>query len=130
MTRTIKWIAALCLAAFSTIPAIAGGTSPVGSWQVTTGEARYEVMSCGKGGTLLCAKLVWLAPAERTEENLALLNTYVVKGAQPDGENVWSGNVTFEGHNYDGTVKMVSKNFMTLKGCSGILCQTYEFTRI
>jgi uncharacterized protein (DUF2147 family) len=130
MTRTLKWIAAFCVAALSTAPAIAGGASPVGSWQVTTGEARYDVSACGKGGSLLCAKLVWLAPGERTEANLALLNTYVVNGAQPTGDNTWAGNVMFEGHSYDGTVKMVSKNFLTLKGCSGILCQTYEFTRI
>lgn len=130
MTRTLKWFAALCLAALSTAPAMAGASSPVGSWQVTTGEARYEVMACGKGGALLCAKLVWLAPDQRTDENLALLNTYVVRGAQPSGDDTWSGNVRFEGHDYDGTVKMVSKNFLTLKGCSGILCQTYEFTRI
>lgn len=130
MTRTLKWIAALCVAALSTIPALAAGPTPAGSWQVTTGEARYEVMSCGDGGTLLCAKLVWLAPGQRTAENAALLNTYVVKGAKLKSKNVWSGSVVFDGHSYDGTVTMVSKNFMTLRGCSGILCQTYEFTRI
>jgi uncharacterized protein (DUF2147 family) len=130
MTRTLKWIAALCVAALSTMPALAAGVSPAGSWQVTTGEARYEVTSCGKAGKLLCAKLVWLAPGERTAENLAFLNTYVVKGARPRAGNVWTGNVVFDGHSYDGTMTMVSKNFMTLRGCSGILCQTYEFTRI
>ena len=53
-----------------------------------------------------------------------------VKGAQPAGGGKWLGNVKFNGHDYDGTMQLVSKNFMTLKGCSGILCQTYEFTRI
>ena len=130
MTRTLKWIAAACFAAISTLPslALAASASPVGTWQVTTGEARYAVMSCGSGK--LCAKLVWLRSDARTEENLALLNHYVVKGAQPAGGGKWSGNVTFNGHDYDGTMQLVSKNFMTLKGCSGILCQTYEFTRI
>ena len=128
MTRTLHWIAATVFAAFSISPVFAAGSSPVGNWQVTSGEARYTVTSCG--GQQLCARLTWLRSDARTEENLALLNHYVVKGAQPSGSNTWAGDVTFNGHSYDGIMKMVSKNFMTLKGCSGILCQTYEFTRI
>ena len=128
MTRTLPWIAATVFAAFSISPVLAAGSSPVGNWQVTSGEARYTVTSCG--GQQLCARLTWLRSDARTEENLALLNHYVVKGAQPSGSNTWAGDVTFNGHSYDGIMKMVSKNFMTLKGCSGILCQTYEFTRI
>lgn len=127
MTRTIKWLAAACLAALSIAPALAAEVSPVGQWQVTTGEARYKVTECGAG---LCAKLVWLAPSARTEDNLALLNTYVVRGAQPVSANTWNGDVVVEGHSYKGTVTLQSKNFMTMKGCSGIMCQTYEFTRI
>lgn len=131
MTRTLKCIAVACLVAMSTIPslALAASASPVGQWQVTTGEARYAVSSCGSAGQL-CAKLVWLRADARTDENLALLNRYVVRGAQPAGSGTWAGNVTVNGHNYAGTMQMVSKNFMTLRGCSGLLCQTYEFTRI
>lgn len=129
MTRTIPWLAALCVAVLSIGPALAASAFPVGQWQVTTGEARYKVTQCGAGGKL-CAKLVWLSPDARTPENLALLNTYVVRGAQPTAGNKWAGSVTFNGQSYDGTVTVVSKNFMTLKGCAGILCQTYELTRI
>ena len=129
MRRTLYWIAAMAFAAFSISPAFAAGASPVGNWQVTTGEARYTVTSCG-GGMQLCAKLVWLRSDARTVDNLALLNHYVVEGAQPTGADTWAGNVVFNGHSYDGTMKMVSRNFMTLKGCSGMLCQTYEFTRL
>jgi uncharacterized protein (DUF2147 family) len=129
MTSTFKWLAAVALAVLFSGPALAAGTTPLGHWQVTTGEARYTVTSCGGGGAL-CAKLVWLRTDARTEENLALLNKYVVKGAVPAAVGKWQGNVTFSGHSYDGTMTMVSKNFMTLKGCSGMLCQTYEFTRI
>ena len=129
MTRTIKWLAALGFAALTAAPALAASATPVGSWQVTTGEARYKVTACGDAGQL-CAKLVWLHPDTRTEENLAVLNTYVVKGAERAAANKWAGNVVFEGHNYDGTLTMVSTNFMKLKGCSGILCQTYDLTRI
>ena len=81
-------------------------------------------------GRQLCAKLTWLRSDARTDDNLALLNHYVVKGAQPAGSGKWAGNVLLNGHSYDGVMQMVSKNFMTLKGCAGVLCQTYEFTRI
>ncbi|HVX74297.1 MAG TPA: DUF2147 domain-containing protein [Devosia sp.] len=130
MTRFLSWIAAAALAILSVGPTFAAASaSPVGQWQVTTGEARYTVTSCGGGGQL-CAKLVWLRSDARSQDNLALLNKYVVRGAQPTGNGTWAGNVTFNGNSYAGTMKLVSKNFMTLKGCSGILCQTYEFTRI
>lgn len=127
MTPTRSWIAALALAVFSTVPATAGGPSPIGQWQVTTGEARYTVSACNDG---LCAKLVWLRSDARSSDNLALLNHYVVNGAVSRGGGKWQGAVTFSGHSYDGTMTLVSKNFMTLQGCSGILCQIYEFTRI
>lgn len=129
MTRTLKWAAALCLAALSTAPALAAPASPVGSWEVTTGEARYKITACGDAGEL-CAKLVWLREDQRTAENLAVLNKYVVRGAEQTDGNQWSGNVVFEGRAYDGTMTLKSTNYMTLKGCSGILCQTYQLTRI
>ena len=128
MKRLLNWIASLAMLALATAPALAASATPVGTWQVTTGEARYAVVSCGGGN--LCAKLVWLRADARTADNLALLNKYVVRGAAPVGGGKWNGNVTFNGHSYDGTMQLVSKNYMTLKGCSGILCQTYEFTRI
>src|SRR3569623_3798068 len=101
MKRPMNWIAALAIASLSTAPVLAASATPVGTWQVTTGEARYAVVSCGGGN--LCAKLVWLRADARTADNLALLNKYVVRGAQPAGGGKWSGNVLFNGHNYDGT---------------------------
>ena len=131
MTRLLNWIAATAFATLSIAPsvALAASSSPVGQWMVTTGEARYTVSSCGDGSQL-CAKLVWLRSDARTKDNLALLNKYVVRGAQPSGNGTWTGAVMFNGNSYAGTMQMVSRNFMTLKGCSGILCHTYEFTRV
>ena len=127
MTRPLSWIAAAALAILSIGPTFAASATPVGQWQVTTGEARYAVTSCGSG---LCARLVWLRSDARTKDNLALLNQYVVRGAQPAGQGTWTGSLTMNGNSYAGTMQLVSKNYMTLKGCSGILCQTYQFTRI
>jgi uncharacterized protein (DUF2147 family) len=127
MTRTLRWAAALAIAALTAAPALAAPASPVGQWQVTSGEARYKVTACGGG---LCAKLVWLREDQRTDKNLAVLNKYVVRGAAKTDANEWQGNVVFDGKSYDGKMTLVSKNYMTLKGCSGIICQTYQLTRI
>src|SRR3954463_12981088 len=105
MKRTLLGLAALCLAAFSSASAFAASASPVGQWQVTTGEARYTVTSCGSG---LCAQLVWLRSDARTSDNLALLNKYVVRGAQPTGKGTWKGNLTMNGNSYAGTMQLVS----------------------
>lgn len=129
MTRSLNWAAALGFAALAAAPALAAPATPVGSWEVTTGEARYQITACGKAGQL-CAKLIWLRDDQKTEENLAVLNKYVVRGAQKVDGNSWAGNLVFDGKAYDGTMTLKSTNYMTLKGCSGILCQTYQLTRI
>jgi uncharacterized protein (DUF2147 family) len=129
MTRFLSWAAALGLAALSTAPALAASASPVGSWEVTTGEARYKITACGDNGEL-CAKLVWLRDDQRTEQNLAVLNKYVVRGAEQTDANEWQGNIVFDGKAYEGKMILKSTNYITLKGCSGILCQTYQLTRI
>jgi uncharacterized protein (DUF2147 family) len=108
-------------------PAFAAGASPIGRWEVTTGEARYSVVGCGGS---LCAKLVWLRTDARTEENLALLNHYLVRGARPQGDGTWSVSLILKGNSYAGTMTMVSRNFMRLNACSGFICRTYEFTRL
>jgi uncharacterized protein (DUF2147 family) len=129
MTRYIKWAAAAVLGTFLSIPALAAPATPVGSWQVSTGEARYVVTACGEAGEL-CAKLVWLHPDNRTAENIALLDQWVVRGAERASVNSWSGNLLFEGESYAGTMTLVSTDTMTLKGCSGMLCKTFRLVRV
>jgi uncharacterized protein (DUF2147 family) len=129
MTRFLNWAAAFGLAALSAAPALAGSPSPIGSWEVTSGEARYKVTACGDAGEL-CAKLIWLRDDQRTEKNLAVLNKYVVRGAEQVDANEWAGNVVFDGRAFEGKLTLKTTNYMTLQGCSGILCQTYQLTRI
>lgn len=93
---------------------------------MTTGEARYWVVVCGG---MLCAKLVWLRNDARTEDNLALLNHYVGRGARPQGDGKWSGSLMIKGQQLRRHVTMVSNNFMRLDACSGFVCRTHEFTR-
>jgi uncharacterized protein (DUF2147 family) len=125
--RALGWLVVVFVLAGAVPPSAAAGASPIGRWEVTTGEARYSVMGCGG---MLCAKLVWLRNDAKTEENLALLNHYVVRGATPQGDGKWSGSLVIKGNSYAGTMIMVSRNFMRLNACSGFICRTYEFTRL
>lgn len=105
----------------------AGDLTPVGQWQTTTGESRYEVSYCGAD---ICAKLVWLRADARTPDNLAYLNTYVVKGARKVSENKWSGKVRYDGDTIGGSMTMTGPGSLKLQGCKIVFCQTVEFQRI
>ncbi len=128
MTLT-KMLAGCALALTFALPAFAQQASPVGTWQTTSGESRYAVSYCGDGGQL-CAKLTWLREDARTPENLALLNTYVVKGALPTADNRWRGTVTYDGHTVSGSVTLKAANRLEVSGCQFIACRNIEFVRL
>lgn len=112
-----------------------GGTSgayaadPTGTWQSTGGESRYEVSYCGDG-TQICARLTWLRSDQRTAENLAYLNTYVVSGASAAADNKWRGRLAYEGSTYSGSLTMTDANSLKLSGCKGLFCKTMTFERV
>lgn len=110
-------------------PAFAADLNPVGQWEVTSGESRYKITHCGKGGQDLCAKLTWLRDDAKTDDNLALLNKTIVRGAPAD-VNKWEGTVVYDGQNYDATVTLVSNNSMRVHGCSGVFCRSFELNRL
>ncbi|HEY8595619.1 MAG TPA: DUF2147 domain-containing protein [Devosiaceae bacterium] len=123
-------VAALLLGTLAT-PLLAAdlAPSPVGKWQVTTGESRFQVTTCGDG-TELCAKLVWLRKDMRTAENLKYLNTYVLKGALPVDANKWRGTVQYQGQTVGGSLTLVDNDRMVLTGCQLVICQRIDFTRL
>ena len=122
-------LTALFLSMFAVTPGgAADPASPVGKWQTTTGESRYEVSTCGDNS--LCARLTWLSADARTPENLAHLNTYVVKGARQIGANRWSGTLNYNGEKIGGSMTMIDGDSMRLSGCKLIMCQTLEFERL
>lgn len=126
--------AALALAALSTLaisaPTTASTpTSPVGSWQISSGESRYNITVCGSGPEL-CAKLVWPRGDAQTADNLPYLNKFVVRGAQPVAPHKWSGSVKFAGETLKGSLTQVNANLMTLQGCKGMFCKSVKLTRI
>lgn len=126
-----KFAAAIAVSAMCMIApaALAGDTSPVGTWQTTSGESRYSVSYCGDG-TALCAKLTWLRADARTPENLQYLNQFVVHGAQATAQNQWRGTVNYAGESIRGSVTMVSGDRLKVKGCKFIACQSLDFVRI
>jgi len=110
-------------------PVMADDLSPFGTWQTTGGASRYEVTACGDG-TQICAKLTWLRPDARTDENLRYLNKYVVKGAVASAPNKWRGTVHYAGQQIGGSVTLLNQNEMRLKGCKLVFCKSLEFKRI
>jgi uncharacterized protein (DUF2147 family) len=124
-----KTLVAALLALGLAAPVAADDLSPVGTWQTTTGESRYSVSLCGDG-TQLCAKLTWLREDAKSPENLALLNDYVLQGAEETQENKWRGIVKYDGQTVTGSVTLVSRDRMQLSGCKLIACQKVDFVRI
>jgi uncharacterized protein (DUF2147 family) len=116
------------LALAMVVPASAADFTPVGQWELVSGESRYKIVYCGDG-TELCARLTWLRADAQTTANLAMLNTNVVRGVKSDQGEEWNGSVTFEGRVYQGRVTLESKDRMVLRTCSGMLCQSVKLNR-
>ncbi len=119
--------------ALTVVPAVANSTvvplSPVGAWQMATGESKFEVSLCGDG-TQLCAQLVWLRDDAKTPDTLPLLNHYVVMNAKMALTNKWRGEAQYQGETVKGTITMVDANTMTLDGCKGALCKLLQLKRV
>lgn len=125
-----KLAVGILAAALGTAPVLSAiAADPTGTWQTTTGESRYRVSYCGDGAQL-CAKLTWLRADARTQDNLAYLNRYVVKGAVATADNKWEGQLNYAGDSYDGSLTMTGANSMKLSGCKGMFCKTMSFSRI
>jgi len=124
VAKTMRGTLVAGLAVATVSPTLAQSVSPVGQWELVNGESRYRVSYCG--GKKLCAKLVWLHPKLRTPENQAMLNSYIVRGAEPADERVWAGEVNFDGKTYQGTVTLLSDRSMRVSACSGMLCQSFD----
>lgn len=108
------------------IGAAQAAASPIGNWEVTTGEARYKVFNCGKS---LCLSLTWLREDAKTQANKELVNKIVAVGV-PKGELSWTGVVRYEGQKYQGEMSLTSENTMRVSACSGMFCKSYSLKRI
>lgn len=123
-------LGAACFALTALVSPLAASTAtPVGDWELASGESRFEITACGEN--LLCAKLTWLRDDVKAQANLAsYLNDYVMEGAAPSGTNTWSGTVSYDGGTYSGKLTLVDADTMRLSGCMGIFCKSMELERI
>lgn len=128
LARTLSAAAAVAALGLASAPVLSAGPSPLGSWQLSSGESRYVVSECGDGQ--LCAKLVWLRDDARTPANLQYLNQWVVQGARQVEANKWQGTVTYDGERIGGHITMTGDNTIRLTGCKVIACQSFVLNRI
>jgi len=129
MLKLKRLAVATLMFSFCAAPALAAGASPAGAWQSTDGLARVQVSMCGDG-TQLCALLTRLNGSARTPENVRLLNSYVVAGAQRAALNLWLGTVHFGGQTAEGHIAMRDADDIVVSGCKLGMCKTMEFRRI
>ena len=93
MKTFLKIATAAVAVGLALAPALAGDfASPAGTWEVTSGESRYEVVMCGDG-TAFCATLIWLRDDAKTPENVSHLNTQVVHAEMTQPAKWEGGNV-------------------------------------
>jgi uncharacterized protein (DUF2147 family) len=115
---------------FTLILAGAAQASPVGMWEIEMGDSRYDVTLCGDG-TQLCARLIWLGNGADNEQNMPYLNTLLIDKAVRVSEGEWKGDLHLFGQTAAGTIKQVSDDHISLRGCVAyILCKDYQMYRI
>ncbi len=123
-------LAAVLLGATLIFATAAAQASPVGMWEIEMGDSRYDVTMCGDG-TQLCARLVWLGNGADNEENMPYLNTLLIDEAVPVGKNEWKGTLHLFGQTADGTIRQVSEDHISLRGCVAlVLCRDYQMYRM
>ncbi|WMT88806.1 DUF2147 domain-containing protein [Pelagibacterium sp. 26DY04] len=123
-------LGAACLALTALASPLAASTpTPVGDWELASGESRFQITTCGDN--VLCAKLTWLREDVKAHADLSsYLNDYVMQGAVPSGVNTWSGTVSYNGGTYSGNLTLVDADTLRLSGCMGIFCKSMELERI
>jgi uncharacterized protein (DUF2147 family) len=115
---------------FTMILAGAAQASPVGMWEIEMGDSRYDVTLCGDG-TQLCARLIWLGNGADNEQNMPYLNRLLIDKAVRVSEGEWKGDLHLFGQTAAGTIKQVSDDHISLRGCVAyILCKDYQMYRI
>lgn len=129
MNYPTKLIAGLLAAAALAVPGAAQDVNPVGTWQLDSGESRFEVSLCGDG-TQLCAELVWVHPDARDEDYAQFLGQPVAAALQQSGPAQWRGRVTLEGRTVNGTVRMINADTLRVTGCVMAMCDSVTMVRV
>lgn len=119
------------LALLAAGPAIAEQFNPIGIWEPSNRESRYEFTLCGDNGDRLCAELIWIQEDKKDERNTRYLNTYMFRNARHVAMNRWEGTVSLEGFNIGGTVVQTSNDSMELNACAlFVFCEEIALSRV
>jgi uncharacterized protein (DUF2147 family) len=110
-------------------PALATEFNPIGRWQTTTGESRYDFSYCGDGSRL-CATLVWLNADAMKSPARKQLGTYAVNEAVKAGANTWRGPLTYDGMTANTTLTQTGPKQLTISGCYFIWCKSFDLVKI
>jgi uncharacterized protein (DUF2147 family) len=116
--------------------ATAGSGSPIGTWKDMEIGSVIRIFSCGAG---ICAQLVKV-----TEPNARDLNNpdpalrrrrvkgIVIMSAVKARRNSWRGKLynRADGGTYAGSITLVNRNQIILKGCVGPFCKSRLWVRM
>lgn len=112
-------------------PGFAEQFSPVGIWEPSNKESKYEFTYCGEDNQRLCAKLIWIREDVQDSRNMKYLDTYMFTDARHVRQNQWRGTVTLEGFRIGGTVTQTSPDRMDLKACAVfVFCEDIRLRRV
>jgi len=111
------------------VPAMAQNLNPEGTWTPGNKESQYEFSYCGNGSDL-CAKVAWIDPKFVNDDNKKLLGTNLFSEIPMRGRDKWRGTIHFQGHKVNGTVKQLSADKMSVKGCIFFLCEEVLLDRV
>lgn len=107
-----------------------GGFTPEGTWLSESRDSTYEVTLCGEDGVSLCGRLLWVREAERNAQNEAYIGKWMLYEAPRTQPAEWRGTLNIYGTNYDGAVRIISMNELTLTGCVFLVaCITFSMYR-
>lgn len=128
-TRSKAGAVALLALALGSAPAFAAEFDPVGLWQTTSGESRYDFAYCADGNRL-CATLVWLNADAMKSPARKQLGTYAVNAAVKTGSNTWRGPLTYNGMTASTTLTQTGPKQLTIAGCYFIWCKSFELVKV
>ncbi len=109
-------------------------------------ESKIQVFKCGKGKSLLCAKIAWLKNPKdskgrplhdiRNEDpsmrDRPIVGLAIFTGLTPSAPATWTGKIynPEDGHTYTATLTVLSRKEIKLRGCKAwLLCGEKQWLR-
>jgi len=117
----------ITVAAFVSLPTIAGAAEPWGTWVRPSTGTQLDIYNCGGK---LCAKIT----AVKDQSRASTVGTVIMTGAPKSGDNEWRGDLlnTEDGKTYSGVVTLEGSGGLNLKGCAlgGLICKDETWQKV